>query len=247
MKRSTTGLLSLLLAATPLCAQDKIDGHIEDDKGDQIVISQKPELTRLADRDGDGRAESFETVCDDYGFHGNYHEYTHGPVRDEEGNYYFTLNLSHGGDERTSWRAGGPFMGSMGGYRGWACRVTPEGKFGSYQGQMFMGDQTLSTVFRVATEKVNGVDQGSVVFLGEGLASGVMRPCFLPDGSLLLGQTGRGWRARGRYQEGLQQIVWDGKTVPADILKVTGSSSGFDVHLTSALSEKSTPERVSYL
>ena len=76
---------------------------IEDDKGDQFVVMQKPELTRMKDSNGDGRGDSFETVCDDYGFHGNYHEYAHGPVRDKEGNYYFSLNLSHGGNERTSW------------------------------------------------------------------------------------------------------------------------------------------------
>ncbi|NIP92292.1 MAG: hypothetical protein GWO24_01975, partial [Akkermansiaceae bacterium] len=257
---------------------------IEDDKGDRIVVIQKPELTRMTDTTGDGRANHFETLCDDYGFHGNYHEYAHGPVRDGEGNYYFTLNLSHGGNERTSWRAGGPFMGSMGGYRGWACRVTPDGKFepyanglrspagigvdpdgrlwyaenqgeyvgsskvvpleqgrfyghlsglvtlpgrmkpdspelkfdhwkdkirkgavwlphgklanspgnpvwdltggkfGVYQKQMFIGDQTLSTLLRVSTEKVGGADQGCVVPFARGLASGVMRPCFLPDG-----------------------------------------------------------------
>ena len=70
---------------------------IEDDKGDRIVVMQKPELTRMSDSNNDGRADQFETVCDDYGFHGNYHEYAHGPVRDAQGNYYFTLNLSHGG------------------------------------------------------------------------------------------------------------------------------------------------------
>ena len=105
---------------------------IEDDKGDKVVVMQKPELTRMSDTNGDGRADLFETLCDDYGFHANYHEYAHGPARDREGNYYFTLNLSHGGNERTSWRAGGPFMGSMGGYRGWAIRVTPEGEFEPY-------------------------------------------------------------------------------------------------------------------
>ena len=105
---------------------------IEDDKGDKFVVMQKPELTRMSDTTGDGRADLFETVCDDYGFHANYHEYAHGPVRDAKGNDYFALNLSHGGNERTSWRAGGPYMGSMGGYRGWACRVTPEGNFEPY-------------------------------------------------------------------------------------------------------------------
>ena len=101
-------------------------------KGDKFVVMQKPELTRISDTNGDGRAAQFETVCDDYGFHANYHEYAHGPARDNDGNYYFTLNLSHGGNERTSWRAGGPYMGSMGGYRGWACKVTPSGEFIPY-------------------------------------------------------------------------------------------------------------------
>jgi len=314
---------------------------IEDDKGDRIVITQKPELTRITDTDGDGRADTFETVCDDFGFHGNYHEYTHGPVRDEAGNYYFNLNLSDAsGVEQAAWQAGGKFMGTMGGYRGWSCRVTPDGtfepfanglrspagmgfapdgrlwysenqgeyvgsskwvpleqgkfyghpsglvdlpdidpdsgfdakawsaklrkgavwlphnmlsnspgnpawdvtggKFGVYEGQVFLGDQTLSQLFRIVTEQVNGVDQGCAIPFAEGLASGVMRPCFLPDGSMLIGQTGRGWYATGGFPSGLQQIVWDGKTIPGDILRVASSSEGFDVHFTSPLDAKIT-------
>lgn len=315
-------------------AYESLGVVIEDDKGDRIVISQKPEITRIIDTDGDGRADMFNTVCDDFGFHGNYHEYTHGPVRDEVGNYYFLLNLSHDHhNEKTSWRAGGPFMGSMEGFRGWACRVTPEGKFepyanglrspagigfapdgrlwyaenqgeyvgsskwvpleqgkfygnisglvslpgmtpespeiqyplwkdklrkgavwlphgklanspgnpawdttggkfGIYKGQAFIGDQTLSTMLRIVTEKVNGEDQGAVVPFGRGLSSGVMRPVFLPDGSLLIGQTGRGWASNGGNQDALQQIIWDGKTVSADINHVSADKTGFKVHFT---------------
>ena len=47
----------------------------------------------------------------------------------------------------------------------------------------------------------------------DGLESGVMRPVFLPDGSLLLGQTGRGWQAKGGKVASLQHVRWDGKTV----------------------------------
>ena len=316
---------------------------IEDDKGDSIVVMQKPELTRITDSNGDSRADRFETVCDDYGFHGNYHEYAHGPVRDAKGNYYFTLNLSHGGGQRVSWRAGGPYMGSMGGYRGWACRVTADGKFepyanglrspaglgidpqgrlwyaenqgeyvgsskvvplekgkfyghlsglvslpgnmnpdspelkfdnwkgqirkgavwlphgklanspghpawdttagkfGAYRDQMFIGDQTLSTLLRVVTEKVKGQDQGCVIPFARGLSSGVMRPVFLPDGSMLIGQTGRGWGARGGNQAGLQRISWDGKTMAADIELVAGNAKGFELHFTQPLDKAITP------
>lgn len=319
---------------------------IEDDKGDVIVIAQKPELTRIRDTNGDGRADDFETVCDDYGFHGNYHEYTHGPVRDAEGNYYFLLNLSHAQDElKASWKAGGKFMGSMGGYRGWACRVTPEGKFetfamglrspagigvgpdgriwyaenqgeyvgsskvvplekgkfyghisglvdlpgmlpdapeltydlwkdklrkgavwlphgivanspgspawdltggkfGQFEGQMFMGDQTLSQVFRIVTEQVDGQDQGVVIPFANGLASGVMRPTFLPDGSLLVGQTGRGWGARGGNPSGLQRISYDGKTLAADIETISATPKGFQIRFTSPLAEGVTGENL---
>ena len=318
-------------------AYESLGVVIEDDKGDRIVISQKPEITRIIDSDRDGRADTFVTLCDDFGFHANYHEYTHGPVRDKAGNYYFLLNLSHDrNSDKTSWRAGGPFMGSMEGYRGWACRVTPEGKFepyanglrspagigfdpegrlwyaenqgeyvgsskwvpleqgkfyghisglvslpgmtpespeiqyplwkdklrkgavwlphgklanspgnpawdttggkfGIYKGQAFIGDQTLSTMLRVVTEKVNGEDQGSVVPFGRGLSSGVMRPVFLPDSSLLIGQTGRGWASNGGDQDALQQIIWDGKTVPADIHHVSSDKTGFKVHFTKPL------------
>jgi len=310
---------------------------IEDEKGDVIVVAQKPELTRMRDTNGDGRADDFQTMCDDYGFHGNYHEYSHGPVRDTDGNYYFLLNLSHDdADPKASWRAGGRFMGTMGGYRGWACRVTPDGKFepfayglrspagigvgpdgriwyaenqgeyvgsskvvplekdkfyghmsglvnlpgmkpddeklkhelwadklrkgavwlphgkianspgspvwdltggkfGPYQGEMFLGDQTLSQVFRVVTEVVKGEDQGCVIPFAKGLASGVMRPVFLKDGSLLLGQTGRGWGARGGNIAALQRISYDGKTIAADISKITSTSKGFAIHLTAPI------------
>ena len=325
--------------------------QIEDDKGDRIVIMQKPELTRLTDTTGDGRADQFDTLCDDYGFHGNYHEYAHGPARDAKGNYYFALNLSHGGDEKTSWRAGGPFMGSMGGYRGWACRVTPEGRFepyanglrspagigvgpdgrlwyaenqgeyvgsskvvpleegkfyghlsglvtlpgkmkpdspelqfknwdekirkgavwlphgrlanspghpawdltegnfGPFQKQMFIGDQTLSTMLRVQTEQLNGIDQGCVIPFARGLHAGAMRPCFLPDGSLLIGQTGRGWGARGGKQDSLQRVIYDGKTNPADIHHMTPTQKGFVIRFTAPIkkgvSEKALLEALS--
>jgi len=311
---------------------------IEDDKGDRIVVIQKPELTRITDTNSDGRADKFETLCDDYGFHANYHEYAHGPVRDAAGNYYFALNLTHSSNDRASWRAGGPFMGSMGGFRGWAIRLTPDGKFqpfanglrspaglafdpdgrlwyaenqgeyvgsskvvpleegqfyghlsglldlpgarmrpdspelkftlwkdkirkcavwlphgklanspgnpvwdttagkfGPYAKQMFIGDQTLSTLLRVVTEKVDGADQGCVIPFAFGMGSGVMRPCFLPDGSLLVGQTGRGWSAKGGFQDKLQRISFDGKTVPADIHRVTADKSGFTLHFTQPL------------
>ena len=109
------------------------------------------------------------------------------------------------------------------------------GKFGQYEKQMFIGDQTLSTVLRVHTEQLDGVDQGCVVPFVRGMKSGVMRPCFLPDGSLLVGQTGRGWGARGGQQDSLQLIVYDGETKAADIHHVSPTKFGFQIVLTQPL------------
>jgi hypothetical protein len=70
----------------------------------------------------------------------------------------------------------------------------------------------------------------------EGLESGVMRPVFLPDGSLLLGQTGRGWQAKGGKVASLQHVRWDGKTIAPGILAMQATPSGFRVEFTQPLS-----------
>lgn len=62
-----------------------------------IVVMQRPELTRISDTDGDGTADRYETVTDDFGMTGNYHEFAFGPIRDEEGNLYFSLNVASNG------------------------------------------------------------------------------------------------------------------------------------------------------
>ena len=62
----------------------------------EFFIAQVPELTRVADSDGDGSADVYEAIADGWGLAGNYHELIAGPVRDEEGNFYVTLSLSSG-------------------------------------------------------------------------------------------------------------------------------------------------------
>ena len=122
------------------------------------------------------------------------------------------------------------------------------GKFGPYKKQMFLGDQTMSNLFRVTVEKVKGMDQGCVVSFARFFASGVMRPVFLPDGSLLIGQTGRGWGAFGGQQASLQRIIYDGKTIAAAIHRVNSAKDGFMMHFTQPISDKvSEDELAGYL
>jgi hypothetical protein len=113
----------------------------------------------------------------------------------------------------------------------WITRPT----FGPFAGQLLIGDQTQSNLLRVAIQKVGDVEQGSVMPFFEGLESGVMRPLFLRDGSLLLGQTGRGWQAKGGKVASLQHIRWDGKTIAPQIKAMTAIASGLRIDLTQPL------------
>ena len=119
------------------------------------------------------------------------------------------------------------------------------GKFGPYAGQVLIGDQTQSNLLRVAIQKVSDVEQGSVMPFFEGLESGVMRPVFLPDGSLLLGQTGRGWQAKGGKVASLQHVRWDGKTIAPGIKAMTATPVGFRLELTQPLAASVTEASVS--
>lgn len=332
----TAGIWRLVKNEWRLFAEGTFDSlgvQIEDEHGLRVVVGQKAEVTRIEDTNGDGRADKFETMADAFSYHGNYHSYIHGPVRDAHGDYFITLNLDDAGQIDYEYRAGGKYMGTGGGYRGWAARIkatggfepwasglrspaglgiapdgrlwyadnqgeyvgtsklfvlkkdafyghpaglvdrpgmtpaSPEiawekvmnqreraivlfpqnrlanspgnpawdtsgGRFGPFAGQMFIGDQTQSNLLRVATERVGDHEQGVAIPFATDLESGVMRPLFLSDGSLLLGQTGRGWQAKGGRVASLQRIVWDGKTVPLAIHHVSAVPGGFEVHFT---------------
>ncbi|MCM8538861.1 MAG: hypothetical protein NE328_01155 [Lentisphaeraceae bacterium] len=307
-------------------------GLLVDDDG-SIVVTQKPELTRLVDINKDGKADEYIKISSDFEFHNNYHEFNYGGVKDNEGNYVGTLNLAHGDSKALKLST----MVSQGGYRGWAYKVTPEGKFipwasglrspagigknsagdifytdnqgdfvgtsmlhqitkdafyghpvslldkgysrekikamneadwdkmrtvpvawiphgeianspgnpewdttkgkfGPFKNQFFIGDQTRSSVFRVSLQKVGDIYQGCVFDFMTGFQSGAMRLKFDNDGALWVGETGRGWTARGGKQYGLQKVTWDG-TVPFEIQDVKMTKDGFKVTFTKTIDE----------
>lgn len=113
-----------------------------------FVVMQRPELTRISDTDGDGKADFYETVCDDFGMTGNYHEFAFGPIRDPDGNYVVSLNVASNGapvrdeirgewlelglpreDFKKAWgtvkRKAGR-MYSRAPYRGWVVKIDPK-------------------------------------------------------------------------------------------------------------------------
>ena len=311
----------------------------------QVVISQRPELTRVTDTDGDGEADLFETLADQWNYSGQIYEWTFGPVRDRDGNFFGTLACwffpsmkfeptpysgweipplaGYVPSDRTAWRGwsfkvtpGGEFIpwsvglrspnglafspsgdlfvsDNQGEYLGscflhhitehafhghpngllWdssaaatnpfsipldeleARRKPPaivfpygvmgqsasqplwdetRGKFGPFAGQMFIGDQTKSTLMRVVLEKVGGEFQGACLPFRAGFQCGNNRLLFDRDGSLLVGQTDRGWGALGGKPHGLQRVVWTGET-PMEIHSMKLTPTGFDVTFTKRL------------
>ncbi len=81
-----------------------------------LYATQRGEETRMKDTNGDGRADVFETVGDPWGINGDYHEYAFGSKFDKQGNLWVVLCLT------------GSFN-SENLYRGWALRLTPDGKW----------------------------------------------------------------------------------------------------------------------
>jgi glucose/arabinose dehydrogenase len=293
-----------------------------------LYVTQRCEVSRLKDTDGDGRAELFETVSDGWGISGDYHEYAFGSSFDRQGNLWVVLCLtgsytseakfrgwclritpggqvlptcsgirSPGGigpnaagdmfytDNQGPWNgtcslkhlAPGDFLGHPVGNRwyhlapnmeqpeeprsgsrfhieaaripryrpaavlfpygkmgqsaaGIACDLTG-GRFGPFQEQLFVGDQTHSTVMRVTLEKVNGVYQGACYPFRAGFGSGSLSLKMCPDGSLFVGGTNRGWGSRGIKPYSLDRLVWTGKT-PFEIQEMRAKPDGFELAFT---------------
>ncbi len=85
-----------------------------------LYASQRGELSRLRDRDGDGRMDDLETFAQGWPLSGNYHEYCFGPALAPDGSFWLTLNKPFGEE---------PFGRAP--WRGWAIRVPATG--GSFE------------------------------------------------------------------------------------------------------------------
>lgn len=108
---------------------------------------------------------------------------------------------------------------------------TTGGKFGPFEGQLFVGDQGHSKVMRVFMEKVNGVYQGASFNFVEGFSSGILRMIWGSDNSMFVGMTSRGWSSTGKKEYGLQRLVWNGK-VPFEIKTMKAKDDGFELEFT---------------
>lgn len=121
---------------------------------------------------------------------------------------------------------------------------TTGGKFGPFEGQMFVVDHTQCNLSRVVVEKIGGRYQGAVIPFLKGFQSGNIRQVFDADGTLWVGQTKRGWGIRGPKPYGLQKVVWDGETVPFEILDISLQPDGFELRFTKPVNTEAIPEDV---
>jgi hypothetical protein len=296
-----------------------------------LYVTQRCDVSRIKDTNGDGKADVFEVVAEGWEISGDYHEYCFGSRFDKDGNLWLALCLtgsftsdakfrgwagkvtpdgkfipttsgvrSPGGvgfnaegdvfytDNQGPWNGTcglkqitvGGFVGHPGGFKWYAdpaakylgpapavpksgsrfmteakripqffppCILFPYqkmgqsasgidcdlsgGKFGPFQKQLFVGDQTHSTVMRVFLQKINGRYQGACFPFRQGFGSGNVPVRFATDGSLIAGGTSRGWGSRGTNSFAIERVVWTGKT-PFEIHEMRAKPDGFELTFT---------------
>ena len=114
-------------------------------KDGNIYVAQRGELTKLVDKNGDGKADRYETVYS-LPISGHYHEYSFGPKIGPDGSFYVTGNVGFGASD---WWAGKSFVP----WRGWTLKISEDGKMtpfaagmrspcgiGMVDGEFFYGD-----------------------------------------------------------------------------------------------------------
>ena len=92
--------------------QDEIFGLSH--KGKDMFLTQFSGVTKISDRDNDGKADYFYTLSNNWGY-AEGHEFAFGSKPDKDGNIWVALGLTASYHSRQL-------------FRGWAVKVTPDGK-----------------------------------------------------------------------------------------------------------------------
>lgn len=80
-------------------------------KDGALFVVTRTDLSRIEDRNGDGEADRFEIISQDWGFSGDYHQFAFGSDPDSNGDVWVTLCS----------------LGGSGKWRSWALKVSPDG------------------------------------------------------------------------------------------------------------------------
>nr|WP_147868567.1 hypothetical protein [Stieleria maiorica] len=149
-----------------------------------LYTTQRSELTRLRDVDGDDVADEYLTAAKGWGVTGHYHEYAYGPKLDGDGNLWITLNIGLGlKAEQLDRVVPDAALGyRQGRWRGWGMKMTsagelvpvcagmrsPSGLGANAAGDMFYTDQQGNWV---ATNSLHHMRPGVFFHHAEALAS----------------------------------------------------------------------------
>jgi len=309
-----------------------------------LFVTQRSDVSRIRDNNGDGVADDFEIVGDGWEISGDYHEYAFGSKFDKDGAIWVALCLTGSFDSNVAYRGNclrvtadgktiptvyglrspggiafnrtgdvfytdnqgpwngtcglkqlvpGKFVGHPGGNKwmqrtaefkdketvspqndsrmmieaekhpdlvptavmfpygkmgqsasGIACDTT-DGKFGPFANQLFVGDQTQSTIMRVDLEVVKGRYQGACFPFRAGFASGVVGVEMDASGAMFVGGTNRGWGSRGPKDFAIERLNWTGK-MPFEIQTMRVTPTGFKLTFTKPLDAKSASDTASY-
>jgi len=120
-----------------------------------------------------------------------------------------------------------------------------KGKFGPFQGQVLVGEQTHSQVQRVYLEKVKGLYQGAVWKYLEDFRSGIVPARMGEDATLFVGGTNRGWAARGGKTFTFERVRWTGKT-PFEMHEMHAKPDGFTITFTEPIDVATAKNPASY-
>jgi glucose/arabinose dehydrogenase len=137
---------------------------------DSLLTTQRTEMTRLRDTDGDGIADEYLKAGSGWNVSGAYHGYAYGPKRDGKGNLWVSLNVDMGerSDNQAPWRgwAGivkdGQFHPMVAGLR------SPCGLGTDRDGEMFCVDQQGTWI---PTTPIYHLTRGAFFLNPEGIAS----------------------------------------------------------------------------
>jgi hypothetical protein len=201
--------------------------------GGSLYALQKWELTEVSDTDGDGTADAYRAVADDWADTANFDENDFGLLY-KDGFFYFNsdpgkavkVNKSDWNFEVIDRTYNAPddigFMLDGG-------RYFEKGPYS--EGQMIFGNLHGGGLHRAYIEKVNLEYQGAIFRFTQGLGAAINRLAWGPDSSLYIAGRGRG----GNFAEGgLQKISYNEKST-LDILRVSARADGMEIEFTEPL------------
>ncbi|WP_089686445.1 plastocyanin/azurin family copper-binding protein [Catalinimonas alkaloidigena] len=124
-----------------------------------FYTTQRAELTKMTDTDGDGKADLFNVIYA-WPLAGNYHEYSYGPLFLPNGDMLVTLNLG--------WEGKGK---SLSKWHGWMLKITEDGKMTPFAAGMRspagIGLDANGEVF-FAENQGDWIGSGRITHLNEG-------------------------------------------------------------------------------